>query len=322
MNSNNYKKTTYNSPFICQRADPYIYRHSNGVYYFTASVPTYDKIVLRQATTLKGLNGAAEIEVWRKHDAGIMSQHIWAPELHYIDGEWYIYFAASSVDDIWALRPYVLRCCGNDPMKDRWEELGQIKASDPFSFTDFSLDMTVFSLRGKTYVVWAEKVSVGKKISNLYIAEMDSPNKLHSSQVLLSTPSFAWEREGFWVNEGPAYIHHAGCSYLTYSASETGSCYCMGLLTLEDGKDPLNPWNWEKSSGPVLKTDSDKGIYGPGHNSFTVNEEGEDVLVYHARQYDEIKGDPLYDYNRHTYLMKIKWDKSGPVFAFANNYLG
>lgn len=38
--------------------------------------------------------------------------------------------------------------------------------------------MTIFELRGKHYCIWAEKVSVGKKISNLYIAQMASPTSL------------------------------------------------------------------------------------------------------------------------------------------------
>lgn len=33
--------------WIAQRADPYVIRHTDGIYYFTASVPAYDRIVLR-----------------------------------------------------------------------------------------------------------------------------------------------------------------------------------------------------------------------------------------------------------------------------------
>ena len=54
MNKNNYIETEYNKPFIRQRADPYVYRHSDGSYYFTASVPEYDRIVLRRSNTLNG----------------------------------------------------------------------------------------------------------------------------------------------------------------------------------------------------------------------------------------------------------------------------
>lgn len=82
------------NPFIEQRADPYILRH-DGQYYFIASVPEYDRLAIRRADSLEGLRDAEEVVVWRKPDTGPMSQLIWAPELHHIDGSWYIYFAAT-----------------------------------------------------------------------------------------------------------------------------------------------------------------------------------------------------------------------------------
>ena len=69
----------YNEPWILQRADPYVYRHTDGNYYFTASIPAYDRIVLRRSETLAGLKEAEEVTVWEKHKEGIMSEHIWAP---------------------------------------------------------------------------------------------------------------------------------------------------------------------------------------------------------------------------------------------------
>ena len=121
-------------------------------------------------------------------------------------------FAGGEKEDIWKIRPYVLECSGDDPLTDEWVELGKMKraAEDEFSFEAFSLDATVFENKGEYYYVWAEKVGVGKMISNLYIAKMESGNQLKTVQVLLTTPDYDWERKGFWVNEGPAVIHHDG----------------------------------------------------------------------------------------------------------------
>ena len=79
-------QTKYNKPWIMQRADPYVYKHVDGTYYFTASVPEYDHIMLRKADTLDGLQNAEEIIIWRKHEKGEMSCHVWAPELHFLFG--------------------------------------------------------------------------------------------------------------------------------------------------------------------------------------------------------------------------------------------
>ncbi len=319
MNKNNFKETEYNKPFIRERADPYILHAEDGSFYFTASYPEYDRINLRHADTLKGLAAAEEKTVWVKHESGIMSLHIWAPELHYLDGSWYIYYAGGDKDDIWAIRPYVLKCEGRDPMKDPWVEMGMLKRADDFSFNEFSLDMTVFEHRGHRYVIWAEKVNIGQRISSLYIAEMASPTELKTAQVLLTTPDYDWERVDFWVNEGPAVMKTDDHIFVTYSASATGECYCMGMLSIGVDEEILDPRAWKKERWPVLKSSAEYGLYGPGHNSFFTDEEGKLVMAYHARQYDEIIGNPLYDINRHAYLMDVPVADGRPVFSYENN---
>ena len=319
MNRDDFRHTRWNTPFIPQRADPYVLRHGDQ-WYFTASVPEYDRIALRRADTLEGLRDAAETVVWRAHERGPMSKHIWAPELHFMDGAWYLYFAAGEVEDIWNIRPWVLRCEGDDPMAGPWVECGMLRRADgdEFSFTDFSLDMTVFGHRGRRYCVWAEKVSVGRKISNLYIAEMAGPLTLKTPQMLLSSPSYAWERHGFWVNEGPTFIAHEGRVYIAYSASDTGPAYCMGLLWADAEADLMDISAWHKLNRPVWSTDVERGLYGPGHNTFFTDAAGAVYTAYHARQYDEIIGDPLYDPNRHCYIMALSFEDGLPVFDAEN----
>ena len=304
----------YVEPWIAQRADPYVTNEHGGKYYFTASVPEYDRIVLREADTLDGLKEAEEKTIWKKHEKGEMSFHVWAPELHYLFGGWYLYFAASDVDDIWKLRPYVLKCMGSDPMNDAWVELGKMKrtADDKFSFEAFSLDATVFCVNNEWYYVWAEKVGAGEQISNLYIAKMENANTLSTAQVLLSTPDYKWERHGFWVNEGPAVVTHEDKIYLTYSASDTSPAYCVGLLEANINDNLLDPHNWEKKRTPLLKSNPERKLYGPGHNSFTKNEKNEDIIVFHARITDKLLCDnPLYDPNRHAMLGKVEWTDKG-----------
>ena len=68
---------------------------------------------------------------------------------------------------------------------------------------------------------------------------------------------------------------------------------------------------------PVLCSDDSRKIYGPGHNCFTVSEDGKDLMIYHARTETEIIGDPLYNPNRHAMVMEVKWSEDGtPVFSY------
>lgn len=129
-------------------------------------------------------------------------------------------------------------------------------------------------------------------------------------------PDYDWERHGFWVNEGPAVIQKDGKVFMTYSASDTGVHYCMGMMTADADADLLDPLSWKKERYPVLTSSEKAGIYGPGHNSFTKDEAGDDIMVYHARTETEIVGNPLYNPNRHAMLMKIRWQDDRPVFGF------
>lgn len=306
--------TPYNRPWIVQRADPFVCRGDDGTWYFTASYPAYDRILLRSSGTFEGLADAAERQIWVRHKHGPMGSHIWAPELHYVFGKWYIYFAAGDAEEIWRIRPYVLECAG-DPMKDEWTELGPMLPSreDPMSFTDFSLDATILPLRGEYYYIWAQKAG---NVSNIYIARMAAPNRLATVMTMLTTPDYDWERVMFWVNEGPAVLIHGHTVFLTYSASGTGACYCMGMLSADLDSDLLDPASWTKERYPVMKTDPEKGLYGPGHNSFVSDGKGRVLMIYHARTYDGIRAeDPLYDPNRHAHWLEVDFDKKGrPVF--------
>src|SRR5215217_3227976 len=92
-------KLTTRNPLVEQRADPFITRPVNGMYYLTGSVPEYDRLVVRGASTIDGLASAPERVIWRRPSSGKLGGHIWAPELHRIDGRWYVYFAAGDSDN-------------------------------------------------------------------------------------------------------------------------------------------------------------------------------------------------------------------------------
>jgi GH43 family beta-xylosidase len=298
----------WRNPLLSQRADPHLSLHQ-GRYWFTASVPAFDAIELRSATTLAELQderAAPPVIVWHRHAQGPMSWHIWAPELHRLDGRWFLYFAAGERDDIWKLRMYVLECSGDDPLRDAWIERGQIATP----IDSFALDATVFEQRGLRYLVWAQKDPAIAGNTNLYIARLENPWTLAGAPVRLSRPELDWECRGFLVNEGPAVLQRHGKLIVSYSASATDANYCMGLLWAEASADPLDANAWHKAPQPVLA--SANGQFGPGHNSFCSTPDGQvDLLVYHARNYAEIEGDPLHDPNRHARVQPFGWQANG-----------
>ncbi len=303
-------ETSYRNPLVKQRADPFVLRHTDGYYYLAATVPEYDRLELRRSKSIQTLGEAEPLVIWRAHAKGEMGAHIWAPELHRIEGKWYIYFAAGRAkpESVWAIRMYVLENVADNPLDGEWVEKGEIKTD----WESFALDATTFEHAGKRYLLWAQADPKMGRGTNLYIAEMDTPWSIRSPQVMLSKPDREWEKKRFPVNEGPAVLTRNGRVFVAYSASGTDANYCMGLLTASADSNLLEPKSWAKSPEPVFRTSQANGQFGPGHNSFTVSEDGqEDVMVYHARDYEEIVGDPLKDPNRHTRAQVLKWKPDG-----------
>ena len=298
----------FHNPLVRQRADPQVTLQPDGRYYFTATVPEYDRIEIRRAAALDGLGAGETKVVWRKHASGAMGAHIWAPDMHRIDGKWDIYFTAAPAEKIWEIRLYVLENASPDPFGGEWIERGQLKTG----CESFSLDATTFSHRGQRYLVWTQRAPDGSKGTNIYIAKMASPLALAGPATLLTRPEHAWEKVKYDVTEAPAVLVKNGRVFLTYSASATDANYAMGMLSARDDADLLDPTSWIKSPQPVFKSSEANGQWGPGHNSFTTTPDGKtDVLVYHARNYRDIVGDPLHDPNRHTRAQAIHWRADG-----------
>ena len=242
-----------------------------------------------------------------------MVKHRCAPELHRIGDKWYIYFAAGSAEEKWKIRMYALSNPSADPTQGTWTEEGQVKSN----IDRFSLDATTFEHNGQRYMIWTDRASNEVVNTGLFIAKMLNPTTLDSKQVVISQPEYDWEIRGHRVNEGPAVLIRNGKIFVAFSASATDANYCIGLLWADENADLLNPSSWHKSDQPVFYTNDELKRFGPGHNSFTVAEDGKtDIMVYHARDYKKIEGEPLYDHNRHTRARVIRWTKEGmPDFS-------
>lgn len=298
------------NPLVRQRADAQVFRHHDGNYYLTGSVPEYDRLVLRRSKTVAGLATAEERVLWRHEKTGPMSGFLWAPELHLIDNRWVMYFAAGPSgggEDVFRIRTFAVVCDGPDPMTGNWSVLGEFKAP----WDSFNLDSTSFIHRGVRYFSWAQREPGIETNSNLYIAPMKDALTLSAAPTRLSVPTLDWEIRGYKVNEAPAVIEHAGKLFMTYSASATDARYCLGLLSIDAEANLMDAKAWTKSPEPVFVTCRETSVYGPGHNSFTEDEQGRPLLVYHGRDYEAIEGDPLFNPDRHTRVQRLYFDDKG-----------
>src|SRR5436305_3603946 len=73
-------------------ADPWMIFHG-GFYYYSES-RNYREIFIRRSRTIAGIGEDPGVCVWTAPQRGLNSSNLWAPELHLIDGRWFIYYAA------------------------------------------------------------------------------------------------------------------------------------------------------------------------------------------------------------------------------------
>lgn len=265
----------YAAPLLPSGPDPWVIQR-DGVYYYTST--SRDHIELRRTTDLWRLADAAPVVVWRAPARGAASTSVWAPELHYIRGKWYLYFTAADKqhDDDAHRHVFVLENASPDPTRGRWIERGMLKTAHT------GIDGTVFERAGRWYFVYSAYVD---DHSDLVIAPMANPWTLASPQVDIAAPTHAWEMQGGRkILEAPEFLQGPdGKLFLSYSASACWSDdYALGLLQADGNADLLDPASWHKSPRPVFATSVRNGVYAPGHNGFFKDTQGRDWIIYHA----------------------------------------
>ena len=292
---------TFTNPIAPTGNDPWLIFHEGCYYYCLSSM---GGICVARIENIYDIDKAKIINVWAPPENTAYSKELWAPELHYLDGEWYIYFAADNGKNE-NHRMYVLKGTSQNPL-DEFVFMGQITDSSD----KWAIDGTVMQHKNKMYFVWSGWPGNVDGAQNLYIAEMSDPCTISSERMKISLPEKTWEKRGMPLNEGPVAIEHNGTMHIVYSASGSWTDdYCLGMLTLA-GSDPMVPAAWEKSEFPIL-TKSDK-VFGPGHCSFTVSPDGEQTwIIYHANSV------PGTGWNgRKSWAQLVTWDeKNYPVIG-------
>jgi GH43 family beta-xylosidase len=288
-------------------ADPWVYKHTDGYYYMTYT--NGQDITLLRSVTLSGIGGGERKTIWTPPNSGSNSKNIWAPELHFLGKNWYVYYAADNGNNT-NHRMFVLENTNPDPFQGAFVDKGKIfdKENDKWA-----IDGTVLSVNREMYFIWSGWESDNNIQQNLYIAPMSNPTMLSGSRVKISIPTFAWETVGNppTVNEGPQIIIKDQTINLVYSASGSWTDnYCLGLLTAKIGSDLLSPDSWYKHNKPVFQ--SKNGVFGPGHCSFVKSPtKAEDWIVYHAANYSGS------GWNRHIRTQRFEWNRDGtPKFGF------
>lgn len=299
----------FRNPIIAQGQDPSVV-YKDGFYYL---VQSEGNLNITKSATITGLSSASPVRVFTMPTGEEYSYDVWAPEIVYLRGEWYIYVAATSAPGANPThRMYVLKADTQDPMGS-WTMVGKVydAANDKWA-----IDGVPFEYNGELYFVWSGwPGDVGDFPQNLYIATMSDPTTLSSERVLIAEPTEIWERSVAAIIEGPEpFISPDGVLSIVYSANASWTtAYNLGAVVLT-GDDPLNPDDWTKTESLLGQNGA---IYGPGHNSIPVmSPDGSEYWnIYHAKtRATDGWGD------RAIFAQPFTWDENGvPSFPPASS---
>jgi GH43 family beta-xylosidase len=311
------RQRVYPFPFVADRADPTVLAY-RGRYFFIATddaggdCVTRTRLLIRAADSIAGLATAPDhgiLEVGTADIAGCF----WAPELHVIGGRLHCLFAPCVGAADWRrVRCHVMRLRdGGDPVVAADWELprpvlqadGSPLQRDP-EHPGLSLDMTYVEDGGRSHVIWSQRYITDRiGDAELWIAIIDpaDPWRLTSDPVRIVTAEYGWDHE---VAEGPFALRHGDRLVVTYSGSQVGPTYAAGAIEARSGADLLDPDAWTKAHAPVLGTVEGFSHWGPGHNTFSRDEDGLELVVFHAHPSLTTRG-------RCTALRRIHWAADG-----------
>ncbi len=283
----------FDFPFTENRADPCcMYRDGKYYYIATNDADGNHSLYMRCSDTLQGIVDAEEALLLDSTMYEGIGGLLWAPEFHEIDGQLYIFHAATPGEFFWEESHVMKLREGGDPMcKEDWSRPHMVVKKDGTPLCEagkvISLDMTTFEYEGGLYAMWSQRqflpVDQG---AWLYLAEIDpkEPWKLLNDPVCIIKPDYGWENNHTFVVEGPYALEKDGQLMVTYSGAAVDATYVVGLLKPVMGSDIMKPENWIRSNYPLMSSRSAEDEYGPGHNSYVTDENGLVWNFYHGRR--------------------------------------
>lgn len=305
----------YTNPIREEGADPWIIQH--GEYYYYCAVMPNNTIGVSKSKELHKIKPLKA--VWKAPAKGEWnSTNLWAPELHFWEGKWYIYYAAGFEGP-----PYVHQKTGvlisktSDPMGE-YEDGGMLYTGDEIGNWDknyWAIDLTLFDHRGKLYAVWSgweNNEQTDKTKQHIYIAEMENPAKMKTARVKISSPDLEYEQGPLPLNEGPQILKASDDDvFIIYSTGQSWlETYKLAYLRLKySNANPMDPYSWMKGYAPIFE--GTKDVHGVGHACFTKSPDGtENYIIYHSKK------DLKPGWNRDIRMQPFTFNKYGlPIFG-------
>lgn len=261
----------------------------NGRYYLTFTSGG-DKIEVWSSLFMTDFFSCRKQVIWQPVDMC----DIWAPELHVIDDQWFIYFCAAvpgKGNESHRLHVLAGPPSETDPQSDQWMYVGPIRGLPD----NWAIDGTIFNLNNMEnsfkqpmYLCYSGWPQLAKDdlVQELWIAKLLDPTTAASPR-MIAQPDRSWEcSDRHKIMEGPQYLSHGLFTGIIYSCAGSWTAdYKMGILKYIGGRsgDPLRSASWNKIDQPLIQCHPERGPYGPGHGCFPLSPDGKERwAIYHA----------------------------------------
>ncbi|MDQ8735403.1 family 43 glycosylhydrolase [Paenibacillus sp. LHD-38] len=281
----------FNNP-LYQGQDPFV-TYKDGFYYFVSSsnLDSNNKVYVSKSRTL--IDQGEKVMVF---DSKGTQTRIFAPEIFFFDGKWYIYYCADLKEYGYKHMATVLESVTDDPLGE-YVDKGALYAGENGEYKQAN-DFTVFEYNGQLYAVWGT-LGPGEPIGPA-IAPMDNPYTITADRSFLPGGG----------GEGPRVLQKDGKVFITMSEGDYASDgYRLSYFTNTDG-DFLNPDSWTRTNDVFVATSD---VSGPARAGFVKSADGtEDWMIYHSRVYQ----DTGRNWWREVNIKKIGWNEDGtPQFG-------
>lgn len=282
------KLTKFNNP-LYQGQDPFM-TIKDGYYIFVSSSNDDTNLGIYVSKSKSLVDQGERIRVF---DSKGTQKRIFAPEIFFIDGKWYIYYCADYECENWRHMAGCLESVTDDPQGE-YIDHGILYTGEK-GVNYMANDFTTVFWNGQQYAIWG--TMDGPECPA--IAPMDNPYTITADR-----SSFPECR-----GEGPRALTDGKTLYVTVSQGPFACIdYHLGAYIYDGKGDILDKNSWSYEDNWFNHTDD---VYGPARSSFVKSADGtEDYMVYHSKVYKA--NDNGW---REVNIQKFTWENGRPKFT-------
>ena len=239
----------------------------------------------------------------------------WAPEVHYADGTFYLYYHADGQG-----KGFHIRVATSQTPEGPYVDTGHPLTD--LAHNNFAIDSTAFrDADGQWYLFYAtdfyDSDATTFRGTALVMDKLKTMTELAGHPQTVMRAHWSWQlylhdrlmggvRADWYTLEGPCVARHDGKYYCFYSGGNfANDTYGVDYLVADQ---ITGPWRETgQSRGPQIMRTVPGQVIGPGHNGLVTAPDGKDYILYHAWNQEMTR--------RQLWVDPLEWTAQGPQVA-------